>query len=93
MAIYNGDVKSATVSNNTSVISGPARVKSFYYTATANAGSVTLRDGGVSGTTMVTVVVPANGYGIVPFPGDGIRFGTDVYTVLANVSSVTVFYG
>jgi hypothetical protein len=93
MALYSGDVKSATASNNTAVIEGPTRVKSFYYTANANVGSVVLKDGGSSGTVMVTVAVPANGYGIVPFPGDGIRFNSNVYTTLTNVASVTIFHG
>lgn len=93
MAHYNGDVKAATASSNTAVIDGPARVKSFYYTANASAGSIVLKDGGSSGTTMITVAVPANGYGTVFIPGDGVRFSTNVYTTLTNVASVTVFYG
>ena len=93
MALYNGDVKAATASNNTTVIAGPARVKSFYYTANASAGSIVLKDGGSSGAAMVTVAVPANGYGTVYIPGDGIRFEINVYTTLTNVASVTVFYG
>ena len=92
MALYNGDVKSATATSNTAVIDGPARVRSMYYTANASAGSIVLKNGGSGGTTMVTINVPANAYGPIYIPGDGVRFETNVYTVLTNVSSVTVFY-
>lgn len=93
MAIYNGDVKAANASSNTTIIGGPARVKSIYYTANASAGSISLKNGGSGGTTLVTINVPANGFGTIYIPGDGIRFEANVYTVLTNVSSVTVFYG
>lgn len=93
MALYNGDVKAATASNNTTVIAAPARVRSMYYTANASAGSIVLKNGGSSGTAMVTVAVPANGYGTIYIPGDGVRFENNVYTELTNVASVTVFYG
>jgi len=93
MALYNGDVKAATASSNTAVIEGPTRVKSFYYNANASVGSIVLKDGGSGGSTIVTVAVPANGFGTVYIPGDGIRFSTNVYTVLTNVASVTIFHG
>lgn len=93
MALYNGDVKAATASSNTAVIEGPTRVKGIYYNATASAGSIVLKDGGSGGSAIVTVATPANGYGTIYIPGDGIRFSTNVYTTLTNVTSVTVFHG
>ena len=93
MSVYNGDVKAVTASNNTAIIEGPARVKSMNYRANASAGSIVLKDGGSGGSTIIDVAVPANGYGDITIPGDGVRFSTNVYTVLTNVSSVTIFHG
>ena len=93
MALYNGDVKAANTASNTAVIEGPARVKSLYYSANSSAGTIVLKDGGSGGTAMVTVNVPASGYGTIFIPGDGIRFQSNVYTTLTNIASVTIFYG
>lgn len=93
MALMNGDVKSNVATSSNTVVGGPARVKTVYYNATAGAGSIILKDGGSSGTVMMTIATPANGYGNVYIPGDGIRFETDVYIALTNITSATVFYG
>lgn len=93
MALYNGDVKSNVATGSATVVAGPARVKTVYFTANSSAGSIVLKDGGSNGTTMATIAVPANGYGNVFIPGDGIRFETNVYIALTNVGSATVFYG
>lgn len=93
MALYNGDVKSATVTSSSSVFDGPARVKAIYYTANASAGSIVIKDGGSSGTAMITIATPASGYGTIYIPGDGVRCETSLYATLTNVASATVFYG
>lgn len=56
--------------------------------------SLTLRDGGASGTTRL--VLDSNSTTIpyyAEFPGNGIRFSTDVHVTITNASAVTVFYG
>jgi hypothetical protein len=76
------------------MVAGPARVKGILLTTTTSAGSVVLKDGGASGTTLVTLNTPAVAEMFnALLPGEGIRFSTDVYVDVTDVSSVTVFYG
>lgn len=93
MALYNGDVKSNVATSSATVVGGPARVKTIYFTANASAGSIVVKDGGSSGTTVMTIATPASGYGNVYIPGDGVLCSTNVYVALTNIASATVFYG
>jgi hypothetical protein len=74
---------------------GRARVKAIYIVPTGNAGSVTLKDGGSGGATVVVIntVASATQPTYLLFPGQGLRFETNVYGALADVSSAVVFYG
>ena len=88
------DVLSATATADGTMVAGPARVKGILLTTTTSAGSVVLKDGGASGTTLVTLNTPAVAEMFnALLPGEGIRFTTDVYVDVTDVSSVTVFYG
>ena len=88
------DVLSATVTADGTIVSGPARIKGILLTTTTSAGSVVLKDGGASGTTRMTLNTPAVAEMFnALLPGEGVRFTTDVYVDVTNVSSVTVFYG
>lgn len=93
MALYLGDVKSNVATSSATVVGSPARVRSIYYTANASAGSIVVKDGGSGGTTVISVAVPANGFGNITIPGDGVLCSTNVYVALTNVGSATVFYG
>ncbi len=88
------DVLSATATADGTMVAGPARVKGILQTTTTSAGSVVLKDGGASGTTLVTLNTPAVAEMFnALLPGEGIRFRTNVYVDVTNVSRVTVFYG
>lgn len=88
------DVLSATRTTDGTLVSGPARIKGILLTTTTTAGSVVLKDGGASGTTRLTLNTPAVAEMFnALLPGEGIRFTTDVYVDVTDVSSVTVFYG
>jgi hypothetical protein len=76
------------------MVSGRNRLKGAVLTATATAGSVVFKDGGASGTTLLTLNTPAVAdFHDIIIPGEGILFGTDIYVAVTNVSSVTIFYG
>ena len=92
MAIYLGDVQSTKATANGSIFGGPARVRGVYYVGTSGAGSITLKNGGSSGTSTIVIDTPASGYGTIPVPGDGVLFTTNVYANLVNITSLTVFY-
>ncbi len=88
------DVLSATRTTDGTLVSGPARIKGIMLTTTTTAGSVVLKDGGASGTTRLTLNTPAVAEMFnALLPGEGIRFTTDVYVDVTDVSSITVFYG
>ncbi|MBN50036.1 MAG: hypothetical protein CMN85_10880 [Spongiibacteraceae bacterium] len=75
------------------VNSSNARVLGVHIEATGVAGSVTLKDGGGSGTTKLDIgLAAAAGNHYVPVTGGGIDFATDVHAILANVTSITVIY-
>jgi hypothetical protein len=59
----------------------------------ASAGSVIIKDGGSSGTTLFTINTIAGGetFNIV-VPGQGVWCRTSAYATLSN-AKVTVFYG
>lgn len=74
---------------------GRVRVKAVYIVPGSSAGSVTLKDGGSGGTTVVVIntVASATQPTYMLFPGQGLLFETSVHGTLSNVGSVVVFYG
>jgi len=72
-----------------------ARVKAVYIIPAATAGSVVFKDGGVSGTTRLTIntVASATQPTYLIFPGEGILFSTNIYADVTSIGSVTIFYG
>ena len=89
------DVSSASNTVSATFVDGPARLKAVYFTGGANAGSITFRDGGASGTVRLTLPSIANATAptYMLIPGEGIRFSTTLYANLVNVSALTVIYG
>ena len=92
MALYLGDVRSNVATATNTVVEGPARIRSIYYSANASAGSIVFRDGGGSGATVISIATPASGYGNIMLPGDGVLCSTNVHATLTNIASITVFY-
>ena len=74
---------------------GRTRVKSIYIVPGASAGSVVFKDGGVSGTTVMTIntVASATQPTYMLMPAQGVLFTTNVYADVTNIGSVTIFYG
>ena len=58
------DITATTVTADGVAVNHPARVKSIYYIRGASAGSVVLKDGGASGTTLLTMTTPGAGSGV-----------------------------
>jgi len=87
------DVNAKSLAASGSIFGDRTRVKGLTITPEASAGSVILKNGGSSGTTVMTIVTVANGETFnVLIPGEGVLFSTNVYATLSN-ASVTVFYG
>ena len=89
------DVKSGVAAAGTSTtIVGPARVKGIVITYPVAGGTVTIKDGGSSGTTVFSYTSPAVvGTINILIPGEGIRCFNDVYVTCAANTVATVFYG
>jgi hypothetical protein len=69
------------------IVAGPTRIRSIYNGGTG--GTVTLRDGGGSGTIRFLLVMAAGQ--TCDLPGS-IRFETDCHATLATTNSVTFVY-
>ena len=91
------DVRSTHLNASGSVFDQRTRVRGFSICATASsAGTLLLKDGGSSGTTVVEIDIPSNSnpnsfYVLVP--GEGVLCSTNIYATITNIASVTVFYG
>jgi hypothetical protein len=87
------DVKATSLAASGDVFAGRTRVRGMVIEPGASAGSVILKDGGSSGTTIMTINTLAGGETFnVIIPADGVLFATSVYATLSN-AKVTVFYG
>jgi len=88
------DGKTTTVTASGAVFGGPARIMGIYYVASGTAGSVVIKDGGASGTAVITVATPASATATsyVDLSAAPVRCGTSAYATIANVTSVTVLY-
>jgi hypothetical protein len=78
-----------------SLVIGRCRVKAIYIVPDSGAGTVTFRDGGVSGPVKIAVDTKASSTApdYILMPGEGLLFQTSVYIVPSAVVSTTVIYG
>jgi hypothetical protein len=87
------DIKATSLAASGTAFNQRTRVRGALIEPGSSAGSVVFKDGGASGTTVMTINTSANGETFsVVIPADGIVFQTDVYAALTN-AKVTVFYG
>ena len=81
--------------NQASATIGRARIKAVYIVPSATAGSIVFKDGGTSGTTVLTLntVASATQPTYLILPGEGVLFSTNLYADVTSIGSVTIFYG
>tara|TARA_R110000765_G_scaffold423603_1_gene532721 strand:+ start:1295 stop:1618 length:324 start_codon:yes stop_codon:yes gene_type:complete len=86
--------QTATGNSPERIYFAPARVTSIQAVCGASAGSVVLKDNGTGGTTLLDVATPGSATATVSVDlnSDGMRFPTDCFATLTNVTSVTVLY-
>jgi len=87
------DVRGISLAASGAVSAYPTRIRGLVVEPGASAGSVIIKDGGSSGTTLFTINTIAGGetFNIV-VPGQGVWCRTSAYATLSN-AKVTVFYG
>ena len=87
------DVSAISLAASGAVSAERTRVRGMVIEPGASAGSVTIKDGGSSGTTLFTVNTIAGGQAFpVIIPAEGVLCRTSAYATLSN-AKVTVFYG
>ncbi len=88
------DVNAISLTASGDVYNGRARVRGLVIVPGTSAGSVVLKDGGSSGTTIFTIPTIANGEPFnVVIPDQGVLFETSAYATLTGTATgVTVFY-
>ena len=87
------DVLAGDISVTGSVYAARTRVRGLLVSPTSSAGSIVLKDGGSSGTTIMTIPTAANGEPFsVIIPANGVLFQSSVYATVSNATAI-VFYG
>lgn len=88
------DGKVTTLTADGSVFGGPARIMGIYYVASGTAGSVVIKDGGASGSTVIDIATPASATATsyVDLSAAPVRCGTSAYADITNVTSISVLY-
>jgi hypothetical protein len=89
------NVSSSHLSATGTLFTGASYLRSINCLGAATAGSLVFRNGGASGTVLLTVDVPGNANNIntINIPGPGILFDTDCHVTMPTGYNVTVFYG
>jgi hypothetical protein len=87
-------VKSLRVTASGAITSAPCKVLSVRGLGGSGGGTVTLKDGGSSGTALLELDSPSGGAFGGNIPGGGIPFATSCYATLGstNPAGVTVIY-
>ena len=89
------NIKSVQKLVSSDAVSGRARLLGVYFTNTATASSIVLKDGGVSGTARLSMLTPASaGSQDLMIPDMGLLFENGIYITFgsAEVTSVTLLF-
>jgi hypothetical protein len=87
------DVRAISLAASGAITDTRTRVRSVVIEPGASAGSVVIKDGGASGTTLFTINTTANGETFnVLIPEQGVLCTDSAYAELTNAKA-TVFYG
>lgn len=88
------NVKSTRLTASGSIVERRSRLHGLYILAGATAGTVEIRDGGASGTVILTINTPADATVPVYFdiPCGGMLGETNLYATITNAAAVTAFW-
>jgi hypothetical protein len=89
------DVKAGYVSSTDTVFNDRTRLKGLFVTPGTATGTVVVRDGGASGTTVISTATVQDGTPFsVVIPGEGVICSTNIHvTVTGTGTTAVVFYG
>jgi hypothetical protein len=87
-------INSAYASATGVAYAGPAALCGLYIRSGATGGQIVIRDGGASGTTLLTLDLAAlAGVITMPITGNGIRFTSNIHVTLPAGATITLFMG
>jgi hypothetical protein len=86
------DVKVSYVTATGTVASGRTRLCGIHYHSGGSTGKIVLRDGGASGTVVITLDFHSNSTGDLSIPEEGVLFETDIHATYTSITSATFFY-
>ena len=100
MSDYSTPIKTTRLTSSGAIFAGPCKILSIYFVSDTTAGSITIKDGGSSGTSLAVFDTPVGGSSAgepafyqIDLPGLGLRCETSAYATLSNVDMVTIIYG
>jgi hypothetical protein len=83
----------AATATGTLVATQAGRLRGVYVRSAGTAGTAVFKDGGSTGTTILTINTPAAVGGVYhDIPGGGIAFATDLHVTLTTADGVTAYY-
>jgi len=86
------DVKAISLAASGAITTARVRLRSLVIEPGASAGSVEIKDGGASGTSVFIINTTAQGETFnILIPAEGVLCSTSAYAALTN-AKVTVFY-
>jgi hypothetical protein len=86
------DVNVSYVTATGTVASGRRRLVAIHYHSAGATGKIVLKDGGASGTTIMTLDFHATSTGDLHIPDEGVLFETDIHATYTSITSATFFY-
>jgi len=86
------DGKSKRLTASGDVFAGPARLYGVYFVAGTSAGSITVKDGGSGGATVLELTTPDDKSSSYLYFRTPIRCESTMYAALADVAAVTFIY-
>ena len=95
MRITGSDVKTATTTSSAtggaSLISGRSRLRGYIIAGGSSDGTVTFRNGSVTGDTLLIAPCNANDTETLSIPDSGVLFVDGIHVVLSNIDRVSIF--
>ena len=90
------DVKTAstasTATGGVDLTQHRSRLKGYVISGGGLDGTVTFRDGSVTGTVLLIAPCNANDTETLNIPADGVLFENGIHAVLSNLDRVTIFH-
>lgn len=88
------DIKAIRLTATGDIRAQRCRIRGVSWSAAATAGTIVIKEGGGSGTTVATIDTAAslNATDNFMFPGRGILCDPNAHATLTNVTAVTFYY-